>query len=122
MKSKALVMAVVALVCGYSQGQEAEVAPTVKVVEKPVTVVADADSIARALNLANTGTEEQLTKVKRVGTKTAQAIVEYRKKNGLFESLDDLDAVPRIGVATIRNFLQAVEVKTLPDEETDGQD
>lgn len=45
----------------------------------------------------NTATAEQLTKIKGVGPKLAAAIVEYREKNGPFESVDALTKVKGIG-------------------------
>lgn len=36
-----------------------------------------------------------------VGPSKAQAIVEFRAKNGAFKSVDDLEKVPGIGAATI---------------------
>ncbi len=45
----------------------------------------------------NTATAEQLIKLKGVGPKLAAAIVEYREKNGPFESVDALTKVKGIG-------------------------
>ncbi|GGI75349.1 ComEA family DNA-binding protein [Shewanella gelidii] len=45
----------------------------------------------------NKDTAEQLSLLKGVGEKKAQAIVDYRNKYGSFSSIDDLTAVPGIG-------------------------
>ena len=45
----------------------------------------------------NTATAEELDTLPGIGPKTAQAIVEFREKNGKFTSPDDLLQVPGIG-------------------------
>ena len=49
-----------------------------------------------AVNL-NTATKEELDGVKGIGPVKAQAIVDYRKKNGPFKSVDDLQNVKGFG-------------------------
>ena len=53
-----------------------------------------------AVNL-NTATVEQLQALNGVGPAKAQAIVDYRKKNGNFKTVDDLNNVPSIGDKTL---------------------
>lgn len=54
----------------------------------PVNInTADAETIAEAMN--------------GVGLKKAQAIVEYREKNGAFKSLDELTLIKGIGSKTL---------------------
>lgn len=50
----------------------------------------------KKLNL-NTATAGELTKVKGIGPKLAEKIVEYRKANGPFKKADDIVKVPGIG-------------------------
>lgn len=45
----------------------------------------------------NKASQAELESVKGIGPKKAQAIIEYRKKNGEFKSVDDLDKVPGFG-------------------------
>lgn len=49
----------------------------------------------------NTATPTELQGVKGIGPKKAEAIVEYRKKNGQFKSVGDLDKVPGFGKSTV---------------------
>jgi competence protein ComEA len=44
----------------------------------------------------NTADEASLASVKGIGEKKAKAIIEYREKNGLFKSVDDLTKVKGI--------------------------
>lgn len=48
----------------------------------------------------NTASAAELQKVKGIGPKKAEAIVEYRKKTP-FKSVDDLDKVPGFGKSTV---------------------
>lgn len=45
----------------------------------------------------NNATAEQLSNIPSIGPKLAQAIIDYREKNGRFNSLQELMNVPRIG-------------------------
>lgn len=45
----------------------------------------------------NTASAEELTKVKGLGTKTAENIVKYRTEHGPFTTVDDLTKVTRVG-------------------------
>lgn len=49
----------------------------------------------------NTATKEDLEALKEIGPEKAQAIVDYRREHGPFQSLDDLDRVKGIGKATL---------------------
>lgn len=49
----------------------------------------------------NTATVSELENVKGIGPKKAAAIVEYRKKNGAFKSVDDLDKVHGFGKKSV---------------------
>lgn len=58
-------------------------------------------SLAMAAVDLNTASKEELTSVKGIGPKKAAAIVEYRKKNGSFKSVDDLNNVHGFGDKTV---------------------
>ena len=49
----------------------------------------------------NTADASELTKLKGIGPKKAEAIVAWRKENGNFRSVDDLLEVKGIGEATL---------------------
>lgn len=62
-------------------------------------LAASAAASAGTVNV-NTATAEQLQMLPRIGPSVAQRILEYRKENGKFASLDDLLLVRGIGEAT----------------------
>lgn len=45
----------------------------------------------------NTASEQELTSLKGIGEKTAQAIIAYRQKNGSFKAIEDIKNVKGIG-------------------------
>ena len=49
----------------------------------------------------NTATQAELENVDGIGPKKAQAIIDFRKKNGSFKSVDDLDKVPGFGKKSV---------------------
>ncbi|WP_265437338.1 ComEA family DNA-binding protein [Aeromonas media] len=67
--------------------------------DKPATVAASAKEAGK-INL-NTASADELAALKGVGEKKAQAIVDYREKQGKFTSVDQLAEVSGIGPATL---------------------
>jgi competence protein ComEA len=69
-----------------------------------------ASGTALAVVNVNTATKEELTSLKGVGDKRAQEIIDYRKKNGNFKSVDDLEKVPGIGPGLMKQIRSEVTV------------
>jgi len=62
-----------------------------------------------AVNL-NTATMEQLEAIKGIGPSKAQAIIDYRQKNGGFKTVDDLKNVKGFGDKSVDKFRSELTV------------
>jgi len=58
----------------------------------------------------NRATAKELDKLPGIGPVIASRIVEYRKLNGFFQSLDDLKKVQGIGASTLEKFKSKIRV------------
>ena len=58
----------------------------------------------------NTATAEQLMTLPRVGHVRAQAIIDHRKHNGRFHTIDDLAEVKGFGPATVELIREKIRV------------
>ena len=74
------------------------------------------------LHRLNTSTEQELFTVDAIGKATTKIIVEHRQKHGLFESVDDLLKVRRIGRGRLQQICRSIlnpiiSKKAPPDKE-----
>ena len=72
----------------------------------PIAMAADGEKI----NI-NTATAEQLIKLKRIGPKYAERIIQYRDANGEFKSVEDIMAVKGIGPKTVEANIDVMIVE-----------
>ena len=84
-----------------------------KLVLAVIMCLALAGTAAAVVNV-NTATKEELTTIKGIGEKRAQEIIDYRKKNGDFKSVDELEKVPGIGPGTMKQIRSQVTVTGKP--------
>lgn len=72
----------------------------------------------------NKASKEELVAIKGIGDKKAEAIIEYRTKNGNFKSIDELEKVKGFGtksVETLKGELTVGETKSEPKKDTKKQ-
>jgi|SRR5262245_27276848 len=77
--------------------------------------------VAMAVVNLNTATKDELMTVKGIGEKRAQEIIDYRKKNGNFKSVDDLEKVPGIGPGIMKQIRSQVTVTATKAEADKGK-
>jgi len=63
-----------------------------------------------AINI-NTATAKELTKLKGIGSKTAEAIVAYREQHGAFKNASDIQKVKGIGKKTFEKIKEEISVQ-----------
>ncbi len=77
--------------------------------------VAYAEANIEKINI-NTADVLILENLRGIGPKKAADIVEFRDKNGMFESIDDLKKINGIGQKTIDKNRELIEVALIPEE------
>ncbi len=63
--------------------------------------------LAQAEVDVNTASAMELQRIKGIGPKTAQAIVEFRNENGPFNSIRDVTRVKGVGQKTLEKMIEA---------------
>lgn len=71
-------------------------------------------SIAMATVDLNTATKDDLAGVKGIGPVKAQSIIDYRKKNGSFKSVDELESVKGFGGKSVKKIRSELTVSATP--------
>jgi len=74
-----------------------------------ITFVISTSIAIAAVNL-NTATKDDLDKVKGIGPVKAQSIIDYRKKNGPFKSVDELENVKGFGSKSVNKVRSELTV------------
>lgn len=59
----------------------------------------------------NSASLNELSSLKGIGEKKAQAIIDYRKTKGKFKNIDELVHVNGIGIKTLDSLKNEIEVK-----------
>ena len=67
-------------------------------------------SMAMATVNLNTATKDDLDKVTGIGPVKAQSIIDYRKKNGPFKSVDELENVKGFGSKSVKKVRSELTV------------
>ncbi|MES2636397.1 MAG: ComEA family DNA-binding protein [Pseudomonadota bacterium] len=74
-----------------------------------LTSLAFSFNLFAAVNI-NTATQQELESLDGIGEVKAKAIIDYRKKNGGFKSIDELEKVDGVGSTTLKNLRKEVAV------------
>jgi competence protein ComEA len=80
-----------------------------KIVVGMATLLASVSMAWAAVNI-NTASEGELTALSGIGPSKAKAIVEYRKANGNFKTVEDIQKVKGIGPATYESLKSQLTV------------
>jgi len=86
------------ILSSFAAEEAAKAAP-----EKAAKVAVEKPVLSGKINI-NSANVEQLEMLPRIGTKTAQSIIEFRKQNGPFKKVEDLTGVKGIGEKTLEEL------------------
>lgn len=78
-------------------------------VEQSQVNLSDSDSNQSKIRI-NSATADEIESLNGIGPSKAQAIIDYREENGLFQSVEDLLEVPGIGEKTLENLKEDIQV------------
>ena len=81
------------------------------------TLVISSSFAMAAVNL-NTATKDDLAGIKGIGPVKAQSIIDYRKKNGSFKSVDELDNVKGFGSKSVQKIRSELTVASASTDKT----
>jgi competence protein ComEA len=82
-----------------------------EIIDDGASGVVDDATIKQTVVNINKADEKELQSLNGIGESLATSIVEYRKENGKFETIEDLKNVPGIGDSKFENIKEYIKVK-----------
>jgi competence protein ComEA len=89
-----------------------------------ILVLFSASLFATPVNINTADAQTIADSLDNIGLKKAQAIIDYRTKNGLFKTIEDLDKVSGIGDKTLEKIKADIlftDNKTAPNTQADNK-
>ncbi|ASN05170.1 helix-hairpin-helix domain-containing protein [Virgibacillus necropolis] len=74
-----------------------------------VDVKTEGSTNSTKINL-NYAKQEEIEQLNGIGPSKAQAIIQYREENGLFQTMEDVLNVPGIGEKTLENMKESIQI------------
>ena len=82
-----------------------------EIIDDGASGVVDDATIKQTVVNINKADEKELQSLNGIGESLATSIVQYRKENGNFETIEDLKNVPGIGDSKFENIKEYIKVK-----------